>query len=370
MPTIIFAGGGTGGHLYPGLAIAEMIREALPAARSLFLCSDREIDRRILIAEGVDFQIVPAKPLVLKPKSLVQFLLALAPSIRASRRMLREAVARDATHQVIVLAMGGFVAAPVVQAARAEKLPIWLINLDAVPGKANLWISRHADRTYAVAGAQGHPNWQPIRPVVRRAAVTKLPPSDCRAALGLDPDLRTLFVTGGSQGAGSINNLMIALAMHSSSAFAGWQVLHQAGEKGEAAVQAAYESAGITARVMAYCRDMGLAWAASDLAVTRCGAGAVAEVWANGVPAVFLPYPYHRDEHQRHNARPLTESSGTLIHTDHIDPERNRADGGTALEALLRAPDRLVAMRQALRSLGPADGAITVANEIVGSFRV
>ncbi len=111
---------------------------------------------------------------------------------------------------------------------------------------------------------------------------------------------------------------------------------------------------------------MGLAWRAADLALSRCGAGAVAEAWANRVPALFLPYPYHRDEHQRWNAQPLVDIGGALLERDRIDPALNAKAAGATLAALLRDPPRLRAMAAALERLGPADGADRAARRILG----
>jgi UDP-N-acetylglucosamine--N-acetylmuramyl-(pentapeptide) pyrophosphoryl-undecaprenol N-acetylglucosamine transferase len=364
MSLTIFAGGGTGGHLYPGLAIAEALAARDPAHGALFLCSPRPIDARILSAERARFHAIPAAPLVLRPRALLRFLRSWGAAVRESRSILARSTAGQGA-PVRVVAMGGFVAAPVVQAARAERLPVTLVNLDAVPGRANRWIARHASEILAVAGAERLPGARPIRPIVRRRAVPALSPQECRAALGLAPDQPTLFVTGGSQGAASINNAMSLLLRQRPEIFRGWQALHQSGEEEETPVQQAYDDAGIPARVLPFCRDMGAAWGAADLAIGRCGAGAVAEVWAAAVPAVFLPYPFHRDQHQRYNALPLAEAGGAVIVEDRIAPEANLDPLALALEPLLTAPDRLEKMRLALRALGPADGADAAADAIL-----
>lgn len=375
MPTFLFAGGGTGGHLYPGLAIAEELRARAPEARCLFVCSDRPLDAKILSAAGVEFVPAPAKPFGVLPRALLRFARSWGPSVRLGRRLIADVRGMGFPAHVPsshglespchIVAMGGFVAAPIAQAARAEKAPLTLVNLDAVPGKANSWIARHADRVLAVAGSRGYPDWESIRPIVRAGAVAQRSAAECRTALGLEAGRRALFVTGGSQGADSINALMTALVGARPEIFSGWQVLHQSGEKSEREVQAAYDAAGVPARVMAFCSDMGLAWGAADLSLGRCGAGAVAEVWANSVPAVFLPYPYHRDEHQRLNAEPLARAGGAKIVTDRIRPDLNLEPVGRILAELLLEPERLVLMRQALRALGPADGAAAVASRLL-----
>ena len=134
--TVLFAGGGSGGHIYPGLAIAERLTAIEPEARAIFACSTRAIDDRILAASGVEYHAMPAAPISIRPPGLARFLRGYRASRRAAGRLIQE---RDVA---VVLALGGFVAAPVVAAARATGVPTVLLNLDARPGKANRWLAR------------------------------------------------------------------------------------------------------------------------------------------------------------------------------------------------------------------------------------
>ncbi|MEZ6317347.1 MAG: UDP-N-acetylglucosamine--N-acetylmuramyl-(pentapeptide) pyrophosphoryl-undecaprenol N-acetylglucosamine transferase [Phycisphaerales bacterium] len=208
--------------------------------------------------------------------------------------------------------------------------------------------------------------WELVGPIVRRAA---LPPADagaCRSRLGLDPDRPTLFVSGGSQGARSINTLMSALAR--TNALAGWQVVHQTGRDADPELASAYAAVGVRASVVEFIDEVGLAWGAADLALGRAGAGTVAEAWATRTPTVFLPYPYHADEHQRRNAEPLASAGGALVLTDRIDAAANLADHAPVLADLLASADRRARMRTALEALGPADGADRVAERLLASL--
>ncbi|PKL33496.1 MAG: hypothetical protein CVV40_00645 [Planctomycetes bacterium HGW-Planctomycetes-2] len=214
-----------------------------------------------------------------------------------------------------------------------------------------------------------------MAPIVRAGALVDDAPRECRLRLGLEPERPTLLITGGSQGAGSINALIRALLRDSPEVFRGWQVIHQSGGGGgggggdaeaEGEALRAYQTAGVPALVRPFFSEMGLVWRASNLALTRCGAGAVAEAWANRVPALFLPYPYHRDEHQRWNALPLVDIGGALLERDLIDPSLNARAAGTTLASLLRDLPRVRAMSQALERLGPADGADRAARSILG----
>ncbi len=361
-PLFIFAGGGTGGHLYPALSVWESLHELRPDCRALFLCSDRAIDERILRAEGVAWEALRAKPFGLGPRSGLRFLRGWHPSVGRAKRLLSERPA-GAVH---VVAMGGFVAAPVVQAARRASVPITMVNLDAVPGKANNWITRQTDTIISTADVPGRPSWSFVPPIVRSRARVTESASKCRFGLGLHPDRRTLMISGGSQGARSINALMIAIAGGAGhpNLLAGWQVLHQTGESDEQAVRRAYEKAGVASRVEAFVPDLGVWWGAATLAIGRAGAGTVGEVWANHVPAVFMPYPYHADDHQRINARPLVDAGGAILTTDLIDPTDNARTIGPVLRDLLQRDDRREGMRAALEALGPADGADRIADRL------
>lgn len=371
----LFAGGGTGGHLYPGLAIAGALAAREPGARSVFLCSDRPLDAKILSEARAEHRIVPARPAAARPLKFARFIASWGPSVRAARAAIREARAGDPGARVVMAAMGGFVAAPCAQAARAERVPVVLVNLDAVPGKANRWIARLASARLSAtgpatgAGDRVPADWERLPPIVRAEAIAHGSKAECRTNLGLDPALPTLFVTGGSQGAGSMNAMLMELARRRSERFQGWQVFHQCGERAEADVRRAYESAGMRARVVAFWSDMASAWGAADLALSRAGAGAVAEAWANATPSIFLPYPYHRDEHQRWNALPLERAGGAVILRDAIDAQANAEAIGPMLDELMRDPARRGAMREALLRLGPARGAEAAADRLIAASR-
>jgi len=251
-----------------------------------------------------------------------------------------------------------------VQAARAERSPVLMMNLDSVPGRANRWIARHATSILTTAAVPGEP-WKRIPPLVRRAALWAGSKEEARTSLGLAADQPTLFVTGASQGARSINRFMIEFVRQSPSLLSGWQIIHQTGPTDASEVRAAYESAGLRSLVTEFVDAMGPCWAAAELAIARAGAGSVAEAWAARVPSIFLPYPYHADQHQRANAAELVNGGGALVALDHIEPAHNLAgEPGEALRVLLANPDQRAQMRLNLAALGVVDGAARVAAEI------
>jgi UDP-N-acetylglucosamine--N-acetylmuramyl-(pentapeptide) pyrophosphoryl-undecaprenol N-acetylglucosamine transferase len=366
----VFAGGGTGGHLYPALAIWEELASRLgPSAAACFVCSDRPVDRQVLEPTGERFVASPAKPLGTAPRVLWRFVRAWGRSVREGRALLRSLRTAPPGHpapRVEVVSTGGFVSAPIARAAAVERVPFTLINLDAAPGKANRLAARWAGRaftTFAVS-APFAARWSVVPPIVRRSARLALSPAEARAQLGLEPNRPTLLVTGGSQGAASINALLAALADHPAAPLRGWQVLHQTGTGDHPELRAAYARAGVPAIVQPFVQTMGLWWRAASLMLGRAGAGNVAEAWANAVPAIFLPYPFHRDQHQRLNALALEHAGGATILNDLIDAPRNLAQHAPTLTRLLTDPAARDAAHAALLALGPADGAARIADHL------
>ncbi len=368
---MVFAGGGTGGHLYPALAIAEQLAERNDTVEAVYFCSTRPLDARILTEEGAKFVPIPAHPFSLRPLALANFVRRWPGVVHRCRRQLKHESHQGKT---IVVAMGGFVSAPVVAAAKKEGFRVLLVNLDATPGRANKWVANRSDQVFTAAEVEGFPLWKRVRPIVRWAAIADGDRQFCRRELGLDPETKTLLVTGASQGARTINHLLMALIEHRRGAFEGWQVIHQCGPVAAAndswdenAIAAAYQQAGIRVLVKPLFREMGRVWGAADLAVGRCGAGSVGDVWANRVPSLFLPYPYHKDQHQKLNALPLEKAGGAIIALDRIEASANESDAGATLLSLMADGARRDAMREKLRELGPADGAGALAEAILAS---
>ncbi len=361
--SFIFAGGGSGGHLYPGLAVAERVHEIDPGAQTRFVCSDRPIDVRLLTGEGVDFTPIPARPFSIRPMAALRLARNWGRCIRQVRGIIREA--RRTSDEVTLVAMGGFAAAPAARAARAERAPVHLVNLDAVPGKANRWLARIADVAWtATDGAEVPSDWRRIRPIVRRGALPSEPEGTCRERFGLDPSVPVLLITGGSQGASTINRTVMAWLKLDGDVLDGWQVLHQAGDSDQDALRDSYERAGVRAAVVPYCDDMASAWGAAAAAIGRAGAGTVAEAWGSRTPMLFFPYPWHRDEHQRANAAPLVSCGGALIERDTTDPAQTAEDTIDAFRRLLDANVR-VEMVRSLEGLGPVDGADVLARSLL-----
>ena len=359
--TILFAGGGSGGHLSPGLAIAERLMEHSPDTTCRFACSDRDIDRTMLEEAGVDFIALPARGFSMTPRGLVRWWKGYRRTVLPMRRILKS------ERCDIVVTLGGFVAAPVSAAAALENIPVLLLNLDRVPGKANRSIARRAQQVLcAVPLLKPRRDWEVVGMPIRRAALAPASRSECLKALGLHPDHKVLLATGASQGARTLNEALPMTALRHPEAFRGWQVLHLCGEHTPVeSIESAWENAGVPAQVRPFLHRMGQAWGAADACVSRAGASSVAEARANMVPTVFLPYPHHGDDHQRHNAQPMVDLGGASIVVDEIDAERTAIQLGDTLRTLLTSEKLLDTMRDALGRTPLQDAADLIAERIL-----
>lgn len=366
--TVVFAGGGTGGHLSPGLAVAEELASHSPGLRRVFACSTRPIDAFMLgpAGAGERFEPIDASVFSARPAALWRFLRGWSGAVRQSRALLEREKAS------VVVALGGFVAAPVVRAARSLGIPAVLLNLDVVPGKSNRLVARWCRQVISTCPTPTLPLFASrIIPMpLRRSTLASTfgGRAGCRARLGFDAEPHTpvLLITGASQGAASINDLMIMLAREQADVLRGWQIYHLTGHGREGDVSAAYEQAGIAARVQPFQSSMGLAWGAADLAISRAGANSVAEIAANAVPTLFLPYPHHRDQHQRFNAAELVEMGGALCVEDHIDAATNLRKHGDLIRSLLSNATRRESMRKVLEASRPENGAAIMARMVLG----
>ncbi len=366
--TILFVGGGSGGHIYPNLAVAERLG---PDFRGHLVVSQRPLDTQIAEASGLDFTAIPAAPLSVRPKAGLKCLREYRQGQAATAKLIRD------TNAVAMIATGGFVSGPAVAAARKAapgpgRLLVALVSLDAVPGRANRWAAKQATAVFSAfpthAGAKPLPNVEVIGFPLRRAAVAppEVSPAEARQHFGLDPERQTLLIFAGSQGARTINQAMALWYESTDTPWPDdWQVLHVTGP-GDADTHVP-ESIG---KAIPFCDRMDLAWraASSGGAVTRCGAGTVAEAWANAVPSVMLPYPFHKDEHQKHNAVPLVELGGAVVVKDLIDAPRNAMQLGEVFASVFANDAKRETMRDAMLDHPPQDGAQRLADWVAAQL--
>ena len=357
---IVFAGGGTGGTIGPGLAIAERLRELDPTLDVSFLCSERAVDRDMLTQAGVRFTSLPAQIPTRRPIGAVRFLLAWNASRKAARPILGGARR--------VVSLGGFVAPPVVREAHALRVPVTILNLDARLGKANRYMLRFAEEVLTAVPADLPGSPEPLGMPLRAAVLSDGDADAAKRRLGLDADQRTLLVTGASQGAATLNRFMAAFVRRHADRLGGWQILHLAGRDASAGeAEAAYAEAGIAAVTIPFLETMADAWGVADLVLSRGGASSIAELSANRVPGIIAPFPWHKDQHQAANAAELVDAGGVVVVEDRIEPAANLDSIGVTLSRLLGDPGARERMRDALATRPHHDAAEVIARRLISS---
>lgn len=363
--SVVLAGGGTGGHLYPLLSLADAIRRRVPAARFRFFATERGIDARLIrpsLVDGRDrFLIQSVRPL---PRSAAGFPAFARGWWSSSRLCAREFAAERAD---VVIGSGGYGSVPAIRAGRRAGIPCVLLNPDAVPGKANRFLGPGVDRVFVQwPGTAGHFRGK-ARVVVAGCPIRSAFGAADRVGgvrrFGLDGSKRTLLVTGASQGARSINAGVVG-ALGRIGGIAGWQYLHLAGAADVERVRAAYASHALPAVVLGFTEWMADALAAADLVVSRGGASTLAEVTAMAVPSVILPYPHHRDRHQYANAAVLTEAHAAVLVEDRGASERTAERLGEVLGALMPCPERLSTMSRAAARVASPNAADDIAGAV------
>jgi UDP-N-acetylglucosamine--N-acetylmuramyl-(pentapeptide) pyrophosphoryl-undecaprenol N-acetylglucosamine transferase len=304
----MIAAGGTGGHLYPGIAIAREIL-AQPGNEAVFVGTEQGIEARVLPKEGLPVRFITAgrlKGMSIGSRMRTLFTLpaGVAQSVGLLRRELPDAV----------VGVGGYASGPVALAAWLLSIPVMIVEPNSYAGLANRVAGRFAAKIFVCFPGRDTQGFFPAEkkvltgPLVRKD-ITAGNREQALAAFGLESGRFTLFVMGGSGGAHAINMAMKDAAPELQSV-ANLQVLHQTGEKDVEEVKAGYQAARVQAVVLPYITDMAGAYAAADLVVSRSGATTVAELAVCGKRAVLIPYPFAADNHQEHNARSLAERGG------------------------------------------------------------
>ena len=306
-PYAAIACGGTGGHLFPGLAVADELL-ARGVAVSL-LVSPKDVDQNaVKSVRGMEVITLPA--VAFQSGSRLAFVRGFGQSFFAARKKFR--ICRPDA----VLAMGGFTSAPPVLAGRFCGAKTFLHESNTIPGRANRWLGRIVDHAFvgfpqAVSKLQARETTvtgTPVRPEFR--------PRDagaCRAALGLDPSRPVVLVMGGSQGASGINDLVLAAFPKLATRLPRAQWMHLTGPRDEAKVCEAYAKLNLTAVVRPFLQEMEQALAAATATVSRAGASSLAELAALRLPAVLVPYPHAADAHQLHNARAFVGTGAAAL---------------------------------------------------------
>ncbi|MCX6966235.1 MAG: undecaprenyldiphospho-muramoylpentapeptide beta-N-acetylglucosaminyltransferase [Verrucomicrobia bacterium] len=352
---IAIAGGGTGGHLFPALAVGEVLLDR--GHEVLIFISEKEIDALAIQGRSeFRFEKLPSigMPSLFSP-AMFTFFQRFNASFAPCRRIFAE-FQPDA-----VLGMGGFTSTPPILAGKLRRIPTFLHESNAIPGKANRLNARLVDAVLlGFEECRCHfpkSRCEVTGTPIRRSLARRVPREQALAGFGLQPALQTVLVMGGSQGARGINAAMRSAAAK----LTGLQIIHLTGAANAAELTQAYQEAGIPAHVAAFCPAMENAYSAADLVVARSGAASLSEISHFGLPSLLIPYPYAAENHQQLNAEIFARAgAGKLLEESETTGETLAA----AIRKLADDPELLQIMAAHSQSLAPRDAAAAVADTI------
>ena len=355
-PFVAIACGGTGGHLFPGLAVAGQLTQRGCAVT--LLVSPKDVDQQAVKSAG-DVDVVTLPAVGLQNRNYFSFARSFVRSLFAARRVFRRRKP-DA-----VLTMGGFTGAPPVWVGKDFGAKTFLHESNTIPGRANRLLARFVDAAFV-----GFPE-AAARLRVRNVTHTGTPvrpqfqPRDagaCRAALGLDPHRPAILVMGGSQGASGINEIILAALPRLAGRAATWQWLHLTGAGHFEKVKEDYAKLGFKAVVHPFLAEMDLALGAATVAVSRAGASSLAEIAAMRLPSLLVPFPAAADNHQFHNARAFESTGAAQL----VEQKNATPDGVVArLVELVENEATRAAMQTALVQWHAPKAAEQIANTIL-----
>lgn len=356
---VILAGGGTGGHLFPGIAVYEELKRREPELETLFVGTSRGLETRVVpqLNERLEcLQVMPLKGR--SPQELMKSLWALPQAGLEARRILRR------FRPSLVLGMGGYAAGPLVATAAMMGIPTALLEQNAHVGLTNRMLARFIDRAYlsfeetalVFAAHKVRVVGNPVRrSFVNMGHMARVDPA------AFEMRARRVLVIGGSQGARVLNQLVPEALAQAGLASLGVEVVHQTGQAMCEVVRARYEELGIRATVTPFIEDMARAYASAALVIGRAGATSLAEICAVGRPSILVPFPSAADDHQWHNARALEARGAALAFREQ----------GLDVDTLAKAVARLLAddaerrrMADAARALGRPDAAAAIVDDL------
>jgi UDP-N-acetylglucosamine--N-acetylmuramyl-(pentapeptide) pyrophosphoryl-undecaprenol N-acetylglucosamine transferase len=363
-PLIAIACGGTGGHLFPGLAVAEQFVHRNCAVT--LLISPKDVDQHaVKNTSGMEIVTLPAVGLVQGRR--VAFARGFVQSYRAAKKQFQQRPPRA------VLAMGGFTSAPPVLAAKKSGARTFIHESNTVPGRANRWLSWMVHQVFVgfpQAGSRLHNRrvtvtGTPVRPQFRSSSSASRAASACRIALGLEPGRPVLLVMGGSQGARGINDLVVKTLPLLAEKAPPLQLIHLAGPNDAEKIRQTCAELNLKAVVHSFFTEMELALGAATVAVSRAGASSLAELAATRLPAVLVPYPDATDNHQFYNARAFEETGAARLLEQH---KANPPSLCRLLLELMESADVRDPMQSALAGWDMPQAAGQIAEEILNTL--
>ena len=354
-PAIFLTGGGTGGHLFPGIAIARQLVETLPGMRPFWIGSTRPLEREILQREKISHQALSPLPLHWLWRNPVRFIWNWSSSLRNAGRLIK------AEQPALVIGLGGFASVPTVWMAVRRRIPIVLLEHNVIPGKAIRWLAGRADcvclafaetAQYLPQSTRWKLTGAPVRPEIAKLA-------DAEDLPQRDP--QTVLILGGSQGAEHVNEAVVEMVSAHADRYRQTRFIHQTGHAQAEMVRRRYADAGIEHRVEPFFSDMAEIYRAADLAISRAGATTLAEIACAGLPTILVPYPYAADDHQRANAREFVQAGAARVVEQGPDVPATADLLDAELSVLLEDRQKTAAMRSAMRSFARTDATASIA---------
>jgi UDP-N-acetylglucosamine--N-acetylmuramyl-(pentapeptide) pyrophosphoryl-undecaprenol N-acetylglucosamine transferase len=362
---VLVAGGGTGGHLFPGIAVVEELRRRQPDLDVLFVGTERGIEARVLPERNERFIPLPVRPLVGRSKVELVRSLSLLPKSALSALACVRSFRPD-----VAIGLGGYAAGPILLAAAAQRVPTALLEQNAHVGLTNRMLAKTVGRAYltfdqtlsSFGAARGRVLGNPVRRAFVDAARRAM-----HDPIGVESRARTVLVLGGSQGARSLNEKVPAALARAGLRGLGVRVVHQTGAAMVDEVAARYAKLGLEASVVPFIDDVASAYLDAALIVARAGATTLAELCAVGRASVLVPYPHAAADHQTKNALAL-EAAGAAIALGEADlSEVALADH---VKTLLTHPERRRAMADAARRRGRPDAAAAIVDDLLSYLGV
>ncbi len=353
MRWILVAGGGTGGHVFPGLAVARAL-ERLADVKVVFAGSPRGLEARVVPEHGYALELLDVEPMKGGgPQRAIRGALVAAKAMQKARTVVRR------LEPAVVLSVGGYAAGPAALACVSQRVPLAILEPNSTLGLANRLLAPFAKRAFVAWSATG----RHFRGDKARLHGVPLRPGFEPRAYAPSAGTKRLLVLGGSQGAQALNEVLPRAVSRARDAGARFSVVHQAGRDREAAVREAYAKLGVAdVEVVPFLDDVAARMAAADLIVARSGAVTVAEISAIGRAAVFVPFPHAADDHQAKNALSLAEIGGAVcIRQEAADELRLASEIG----GLLADDARRSRMADAAREHGRPRAAEDVAKDLL-----
>jgi len=356
---VVIAGGGSGGHLYPGIAIAEAFLEAIPEARIRFIGAHTGIEARVLPREGWDVHLIDASRLRGGGVGVaMKGLLRMPGGIASCVGVMRE------FRPHLVIGVGGYASGAAMLAASLCGVPAVVQEQNAIPGMTNRVASSLSARVYtSFESAGAHFGGEKVRLLgnpIRARIRESLSQATRRRGLGEAEGPLHVLVFGGSQGARFLNENVPDVLAHVIASGAALEVVHQTGTDDVDATRERYAALGVEAEVMAYIDDMSQRYRWADVAICRSGASTVAELTTVGLPAVLVPFPLAAHDHQTANGRAVVEADGAIMirqeewHVETVAGE---------LLSFARDRERLAKMAERSRAMGRPDAAAAIVRD-------